>query len=130
MNRQLHHGAIAGLLAITTAAALIGCSPAGSSSTNVAADTKQAKVGHEVCTDEVVTLTRQPKDKDQIAGTAIGAIIGGVVGNKVGGHGDGKKVATAAGAVAGGYAGNKIQTNAQENNTYQETKRTCRMVYD
>jgi uncharacterized protein YcfJ len=89
----------------------------------------QARVGHEECRDEVVTLTRHTKDPDQITGTVIGAAIGGVLGNQVGG-GDGKKLATVGGAVAGGYAGNKIQEDMQEKNTYQETRRVCQTVYD
>ncbi len=129
MNKQLVIGALAGSLAVMAATGMIACRPVEPKSANAVTATNTAKVGHEECTDEVVTLTRKPKDKDQIAGTAIGAVIGGVLGNQVG-HGDGKKVATAAGAVAGGYAGNRIQTNAQENSTYQETKRTCRMVYN
>jgi uncharacterized protein YcfJ len=128
MNKQLLI-AVVGSLAVT-AAALAGCGPAGTQSGNVAAAAaKPANAGHEECVDEVVTLTRKPRDKDQLAGTAVGAVIGGVLGNQVG-HGDGKKLATVGGAVAGGYAGNKIQENAQEKNTYQETRRTCRMVYD
>ena len=97
--------------------------------TNTTIDAKTARVGHEECRDEVVTLTQPTKDPDQIAGTVVGAVIGGVLGNQVGG-GDGKKLATAGGAVAGGYAGNKIQENMQEKNTYQETKRVCETVYD
>jgi uncharacterized protein YcfJ len=118
MNKQLLV-VVVGSMAVT-AAALIGCSPAG---------TQSANAGHEECTNEVVTLTRKPKDKDQIAGTAVGAVIGGVLGNQIG-QGDGKTLATVGGAVAGGYTGNKIQKKAQEENTYQETKRTCRMVYN
>jgi uncharacterized protein YcfJ len=128
MNKQFPARVIAGLLAVTATVALVGCGPEDQNPANVAS--AAAKVGHEVCTDEVVTLTRQPKDKDQIAGTVAGAVIGGVIGNKVGGKGDSQTVATVAGAAAGGYAGNKIQENSQEKNTYQETKRTCRMVYN
>jgi uncharacterized protein YcfJ len=129
MNKQFLINAIVGALALTSAAAMTGCGPGDSQAANASAQAKPAKVGHEVCTDEVVTLTRKPKDKDQIAGTAAGAVIGGVLGNQVG-HGDAKTLATAAGAVAGGYAGNKIQENAQEKNTYTETKRVCKTVYN
>jgi uncharacterized protein YcfJ len=118
MNRQILIRAVMGSLALMAATALTGCGPE---------EPKAARVGHEECTDEVVTLTRKPKDKDQVAGTVTGAVIGGVLGNQVG-HGDGKKVATVAGAVVGGIAGNKIQESAQEKNTYQETRRTCRTV--
>ena len=120
MNKQLIIGSIVGALAITAVAAVAGYRTM---------DTKTANVGREECRDEIVTLTRQTKDPDQIAGTVVGAVIGGALGNQVGG-GDGKKLATVGGAVAGGYAGNKIQENMQENNTYQETQRKCRTVYD
>jgi uncharacterized protein YcfJ len=126
MNKPILISIVLGSLAAT---AVIGCRPVEPKSTSVATQAKPANVGHEECTDEIVTLARQPRDKDQLGGTAVGAVIGGVLGNQVG-HGDGKKLATAAGAVAGGYAGNKIQENAQEKSTYQETRRTCRMVYD
>jgi uncharacterized protein YcfJ len=128
MNKQFLINVIVGSLAITAAAAITGCGPEDAKT--AASATTAANKGHEVCTDEVVTLTRPAKDKDQIAGTVAGAVIGGVLGNKVGGKGDSQTVATVAGAAAGGYAGNKIQENAQEKNTYQETKRTCRMVYN
>ncbi|MEO6079477.1 MAG: glycine zipper 2TM domain-containing protein [Steroidobacteraceae bacterium] len=127
MTKNLIFNALFGSLAVVAGASLVGCGPEETKPATVAA---AKSVGHEECTDEVVTLTREPKDKKQIAGTAAGAVIGGVLGNKIGGKGDSQKVATAAGAIAGGYAGNKIQENAQENNTYQETKRTCRMVYN
>lgn len=126
MNKQLLVGGIVGALAVTAVAAFAGYR---SMDTNKTIDAKTARVGHEECRDEIVTLTKPTKDPDQIAGTVVGAVIGGVLGNQVGG-GDGKKLATAGGAVAGGYAGNKIQENMQENNTYQETKRVCETVYD
>lgn len=120
MNKQLLIGGIVGALAITAVAAFAGYRTM---------DTQTAKVGHEECRDEIVTLTRHTKDPDQITGTVIGAAIGGVLGNQIGG-GDGKKLATVGGAVAGGYAGNKIQEDMQEKNTYQETRRICQTVYD
>ena len=94
-----------------------------------AAVAKAAPVAREECHDETVTLTREPKDRKQVAGTAVGAVIGGVLGNQIG-KGDGKTLATVGGAAVGGYAGNKIQENAQEKNTYTETKRVCKTVYD
>jgi uncharacterized protein YcfJ len=124
MNRQMMIGSIVGALAVTAVAAV-----AGYRTGYRTMDTKQANLGHEVCRDEIVTLTRPTKDPDQIAGTVIGAVVGGVLGNQVGG-GNGKKLATVGGAAAGGYAGNKIQENMQEKNTYQETRRKCRTVYD
>jgi uncharacterized protein YcfJ len=126
MNKNIVMRGLMGLLVATTAVAVVGCGEEDGKTANVA---NAAPVAREVCRDEIVTLTREPKDKKQIGGTAVGAVIGGVLGNQIGG-GDGKKIATVGGAVAGGYAGNKIQENMQENNTYQETRRVCEMVYD
>lgn len=81
----------------------------------------------EDCRDELVTLTRETKDPNQITGTVAGAVVGGVLGNQVGG-GSGKDLATVAGAVAGGYAGNKTQEGMQARNTYQETQRRCTTI--
>jgi uncharacterized protein YcfJ len=120
MNRQVIIGAVVGALAVTAVAAVAGYRTM---------DAKPSMVAREVCRDDIVTLTRPTKDPDQIAGTVAGAVIGGVLGNQVGG-GDGKKLATVGGAVVGGYAGNKVQEGMQERNTYQETRRTCRTVYD
>jgi uncharacterized protein YcfJ len=129
MNRQLIIGGIVGALAVTAVAAVAGYrnmdTTAGSRNMNA----PTARVARQECHDEVVTLTRPTKDPDQVAGTLAGAVIGGVLGNQVGG-GNGKKLATVGGAVAGGYAGNKVQENMQERNTYQETRRICRTVYD
>ncbi len=110
---------------------MAGCNVESASPGTVAqtAAAQPKTVAREECHDEVITHTVEPKDKNQIAGTAVGAVIGGVIGNQIG-SGDGKKLATVGGAVAGGYAGNKIQENNQEKNTYQETKRVCKTVYD
>jgi uncharacterized protein YcfJ len=75
-----------------------------------------------VCEDVVVR--DQPKDKHQIAGTAIGAVAGGLLGHQVGG-GKGKTLATVGGAVAGGYAGNKVQEHQQDKNASTHTERRC-----
>lgn len=83
----------------------------------------------EECRDEVVTLTRETRDPNQIAGTVAGAVIGGVLGNQVG-KGTGKDVATVGGAVAGGYAGNQVQEGMQQSNTYQETRQKCTTIND
>jgi uncharacterized protein YcfJ len=122
---------IAASLTLAAGAALVGCNEGASStaSTAQAAPAQPKMVAREECHDEVTTHTTAPKDKHQIAGTAVGAVLGGVLGNQFGG-GNGKKLATVGGAVAGGYAGNKIQENNQEKNTYQETKRVCKTVYD
>jgi uncharacterized protein YcfJ len=123
MNKNIVIRGFMGLLVATTAVAVVGCGEEDGKTANA------APVAREVCRDEVVTLTREPKDRKQIGGTAVGAVIGGVLGNQIG-SGDGKKLATVGGAVAGGYAGNQIQENMQEKNTYQETRRVCETVYD
>jgi uncharacterized protein YcfJ len=111
-------------LTLAAGAALVGCNEDSAGTATVA----QAKaVPREECHDEVITHTVEAKDKNQVAGTAVGAVIGGVLGNQIG-SGDGKKLATVGGAIAGGYAGNKIQENNQAKNTYQETKRVCRTL--
>jgi uncharacterized protein YcfJ len=126
MNKSYLLRAFAASLTLSAGAALVGCNE----DAKTAAPVAQANaVAREVCHDEVITRTEEPKDKDQLLGTAVGAIVGGVVGNQFG-SGDGKKLATVGGAVAGGYAGNKIQENNQDPRVSQETKRVCETVYD
>ena len=102
-----------------------------SAQTEAAATVAQAPAApatpKEVCWDETVTHTAEPKDDKKIAGTAIGAVIGGVIGHQFGG-GTGKTVATAAGAAGGAYAGRKAQDKYQEGNTYTTTERRCKTV--
>jgi uncharacterized protein YcfJ len=131
MNKSFFHCAIAASLALAAGAALAGCNDDAAGGATVAQTTvaQPKTVAREECHDEVTTHTAPPKDKHQVAGTAVGAVIGGVLGNQFG-SGNGKKLATVGGAVAGGYAGNKIQENNQESSTYQETKRVCKTVYD
>jgi len=51
--------------------------------------------------------TPPPADRNQQAGTVIGAVVGGMLGNQIG-HGDGRAAATILGAIAGGVVGNAI----------------------
>ena len=81
----------------------------------------------QVCHDETVTHTEEPKDKHQIAGTAIGAVLGGVLGHQVGG-GKGKTLATVAGAVGGGYAGKRIEESRQQAKVTSSVERRCSTV--
>jgi uncharacterized protein YcfJ len=53
----------------------------------------------------------EPRDKNRIAGTAIGAVVGGAVGRDIGD----RDITTAAGAAAGALAGRAIQEEIQEN---------------
>ena len=80
-----------------------------------------------VCQDVVVTQQVQPRDPDQVAGTAIGAVLGGVLGNAVG-HGRGRTLATVAGAVGGGYAGRRIEQDRQEDHVAQTVQQRCHNV--
>ena len=81
----------------------------------------------QVCHDETVTHTTPPKDKHQLAGTAIGAVVGGLAGHQIGG-GKGKTLATVAGAVGGGYAGNRIEKHNQHGTTTSSVERKCSTV--
>ena len=83
----------------------------------------------QICHNIAVTKQRAVKDKEQIAGTALGAALGGVIGHQVGG-GSGKKWATLVAAAAGGFAGNKVQENMQVNDTYTEYEQRCETVYE
>lgn len=51
--------------------------------------------------------TPPPADRNQQAGTVIGAVVGGLLGHQVG-RGDGRAAATIIGAIAGGVVGNAI----------------------
>lgn len=84
---------------------------------------------HRECHDVAVTRKAPVKDKNKIAGTAIGAVVGGVLGNQVGG-GRGRDLATVAGAVGGGVAGRKIQENQQDKRTVTSMEQRCRTVKD
>jgi len=83
----------------------------------------------EKCEDVQVQHQAPVKDKNRIAGTAIGAVAGGLLGSTVGG-GKGKTVATVAGAAAGGYAGNQVQKNMQQKDVTTTTERRCKTVQD
>ena len=81
----------------------------------------------QICHDEVVSHTEQPKDQHQIAGMAIGALAGGLLGSRVG-NGKGRALAAVAGAVGGGYAGKKIEQGHQQNQVTQTSERRCETV--
>jgi uncharacterized protein YcfJ len=82
---------------------------------------------HEQCEDVQVQHQAAVKDKNRIAGTAIGAVAGGLLGSAIGG-GKGKTVATIGGAAAGGYAGNQVQKNMQQKDVTTSTEHRCKMV--
>jgi uncharacterized protein YcfJ len=97
--------------------------------TRVEPVTKTVNTPRQVCDEVQVQHVGDPKDKHEIAGTALGAVVGGVLGNQVG-SGDGKKLATVAGAVAGGYAGKRIQEAHQHPEVTTTTEPRCRTVTD
>lgn len=97
--------------------------------TDVKPVTETVKTPREVCEDVEVTHREEPRDRHEIAGTAIGAVVGGALGNQVG-KGNGRKAATVAGAVAGGYAGKRIQESRQQPQVSVSTERRCHTEID
>jgi uncharacterized protein YcfJ len=83
----------------------------------------------EQCDDVQVQHAAPVKDRNRLAGTAIGAVAGGVLGSAIGG-GKGKTAATVVGAAAGGYAGNQVQKGMQEKDVTTTTERRCKTVQD
>ena len=83
----------------------------------------------EHCEDVQVQKQAPVKDKNRLAGTAIGAVAGGLIGSQIGG-GKGKTLATVGGAAAGGYAGNQVQKNMQQKDVVTSTERQCKTVQE
>jgi uncharacterized protein YcfJ len=83
----------------------------------------------EHCDDVQVQHQAAVKDKNRVAGTAIGALAGGLLGSAIGG-GKGKTLATVGGAAAGGYAGNQVQKGMQEKDVTTTTEHRCKTVQD
>ncbi|HEX6996993.1 MAG TPA: glycine zipper 2TM domain-containing protein [Gammaproteobacteria bacterium] len=79
----------------------------------------------EECWDEEVAVEAEPRDRHQIAGTALGAVVGGAVAKDLGD----RDLTTAVGAAAGAFIGRKIQQEVQENRaesrTVTTTERRC-----
>jgi uncharacterized protein YcfJ len=74
----------------------------------------------EQCWDEQVATVAEPRDRQRIAGTAVGAVVGGAVGKDVGD----RDITTVVGAAAGALIGRKIQEEIQENRAEQRTVTT------
>jgi uncharacterized protein YcfJ len=83
-----------------------------------------ATVAREICYEQEVTTSAEPKDEKRIAGTVIGALVGGAVGRDVGD----RDVTTAAGAAAGALAGNQVQKKFQENRAETTIETRCEPV--
>jgi uncharacterized protein YcfJ len=77
---------------------------------------------HTVCRN-VRVYDNRGGDRNNVAGTAIGAVAGGLLGHTVGG-GNGKTLVTVGGAVAGGYVGNRVENNHHRGRSHIE--RQCR----
>ena len=133
MNKSLAVGLVIGAVAATTVGAVAGyrmiTAPSGAQVVSAKELTKTIKTPRQECHDEEVTHTKEAKDKDRLAGTAIGAVVGGLLGSRIGGGNT--RIATGlAGAAAGGYAGNKIEQKVQKGDTYTTTEQRCVTVYD
>lgn len=112
-----------------TAADLAELGPAYAQVISVVPVRDDTSASHRECHDVEVARKAPVRDKDKIAGTAIGAVVGGVLGNQVGG-GRGRDLATVAGAVGGGIAGRKIQENQQDSRTVSSVEQRCSTVKD
>ena len=134
MNKSMLTGIICGAVLATAAGTyasygFLKSEPTAAEVISSTPITKTFTTPREECQDVQVTRTREVKDENRIAGTALGAVAGGLLGNQIGG-GKGKKLATVAGAAAGGYTGNQVQKNMQEGDTYTTTERRCKTVND
>jgi uncharacterized protein YcfJ len=133
MNRSLMTGVVIGAVVVTAGGAAAGyrilTGPHSAEVVSVKELTRTVKTPRQDCHDEQITHVKEPKDRDRLVGTGLGAVVGGLLGNRVGG-GSGKALATVAGAAAGGYAGNKIEQKMQQGNTYTTTEQRCTTVYD
>lgn len=134
MDKSMIKGLVIGAAAVTAVGGIAGYQvthkqPAYAEVVKAEPVTKTVKIPREVCKDELVTHTAPVRDRDRVAGTAIGAVVGGLLGNSIGG-GRGRTVTTVGGAAAGGYAGNQIQKNMQESDTQTTRQTRCKTVYD
>ena len=131
MDKSMLTGLVMGAVGVTAIGGIAGYQafkgPTEADVLQVKPAMESVKVPHEVCGEQVVQHQAPVKDKQRIAGTAIGAVVGGVVGNQFGG-GSGKTLMTVGGAVAGGYAGNRIQKNLQESDTVSSKETRCKTV--
>jgi len=134
MNKSMIVGVVLGGAAATAAGTMAGYNyisqgPTSAKVLNISEVNENFTTPREVCEQREITKTRQVKDENQLAGTAIGAVVGGLLGSQIGG-GKGKKLATIAGAAAGGYAGKKTQENLQAKDTYTEIQTVCQTIQD
>jgi len=86
---------------------------------------QQVAVPHQVCSDETVSVQRQPSG----AGALIGAIAGGAMGNAVG-AGAGRAAATAIGLIGGAAVGNSIESGGQGSQAQSVRRCTTQSSYE
>jgi uncharacterized protein YcfJ len=127
MNKSMLMGIVGGI-GVATAGGVLGyqfLGPQGAALEAEAPAAAPAARAHaaapaEVCWDEEVQVTAEPKDEHRIAGTAIGAVVGGAIGKDIGD----RDITTAAGAAAGALIGRKVQEEIQENRAAARTTTT------
>jgi uncharacterized protein YcfJ len=134
MDKSMIKGIVVGAAVITAVGGVAGYQvshrqPAYAEVIKAEPVVRTVKLPRQVCKDEVVTRKAPVRDRDRIAGTAIGAVVGGLLGNQIG-AGGGRTVATVGGAAAGGYAGNQIQKNMQDSDTQSRRQTHCKTEYD
>lgn len=134
MDKSMLTGVLVGAGAVTAVAGIAGYQathrqPAYADVLNAQPMFQTVKTPRQVCRDLAVSHKAPVRDRDRIAGTAVGALFGGLLGNQIG-AGSGRTLATIGGAAAGGYAGNRIQKNMQDSNTETTRQTRCKTVYD
>jgi uncharacterized protein YcfJ len=134
MDRSMLTGVLVGAGAVTAVAGIAGYEvshrqPAYAEVLSTEPMVQTVKTPRQVCKDVVVSRKAPVRDRDRIAGTAVGALVGGLLGNQIG-AGSGRTVATIGGAAAGGYAGNRIEKNVQDSNTEKTRETRCKTEYD
>lgn len=117
MDKSILIGTVLGLGIAVTSGVIAGYQWLGDESDSA----DRATAARELCYEQEVTTTAEPKDEKRIAGTVIGALVGGAVGRDVGD----RDVTTAAGAAAGALAGNQVQKKFQENRTETSVETRC-----
>lgn len=134
MDKSMMKGLLIGAATVTAVGGIAGyktlnMQPSYAEVLKVDPVVEQIKTPRKVCKDELVTQQAPVRDRDRIAGTAVGAVVGGILGNQVG-SGSGKTLATVGGVAAGAYAGNRIQKNVQESDTATVRETRSKTVYD
>lgn len=134
MNKSMLTGVVLGAGAVTAVAGIAGYQasredPAFAEVLKAEPVFQTVKTPRQVCKDEVVAHRAEVRDRDRIAGTAVGALVGGLLGHQIG-AGSGRAVATIGGAAVGGYAGNRVQRNMQDSDVHVTRETRCRTKYE